>query len=129
MSIRHSFDRPDVDLAVLRAELSTRLGRRVELLTSAPTVDEPAGVLIVEDPETGDHLDVDPALVSEVVVAHQPPLSEDEQAIAEFDAATTVVGRLQVWRDWLGRRVSAESLRRERARLVLDRVRETDRRR
>lgn len=115
---RHPFGRTDIDLTRLRAELSARLGRRVELLTSAPTVEEPGGVLIVEDPDTGEYLDVDPAVVVEVVAEQRPPLSVDEQAIAEFDAAVTPQEKLQVWRGWLGQRVVAERQRRQRAELI-----------
>lgn len=121
MTVRHPFNRTDIDLTGLREALSTRLGRRVELLTSRPVGDTP-GELIVEDPDTGEHLDVDPAVVTEVVAEQRPPVSVDEQAIAEFDAASTVLEKLQVWRSWLARRVEADQQRRQRADLIRDRM-------
>lgn len=116
--IRHPFNRTDLDLSALRAALSTRLGQRVELLTSGPTNDDPDGVLIVEDPATGAHLDVDPLAVAEVVAAQPPTVTDTERAIAEYDAATTIVGRLAAWRAHLGRQAATERAGRERARRV-----------
>lgn len=119
--IRHPFNRDDIDLSALRDALVTRLGQPVELLTGKPTGADPNGVLIVERPDTGEHLDVDPAVVAEVVAAQPAVMSLDEQAIAQFDAAQSVAGRIQAWRDHLGRRVAADQRRKQRIRsLVAD---------
>lgn len=119
--IRHPFSRDDIDLSALRDALATRLGQPVELLTGKPTDVDPNGVLIVEHPDTGEYLDVDAAVVAQVVAAQPVVMSLDEQAIAQFDAAQTVVGKLQAWRDHLGRRVAADRQRKQRMRsLVAD---------
>lgn len=116
MTVRHSFDRDDIDLVALRAALSARFGLQVELLTSGPTEADPNGVLILEHPDTGEYLDMDPATVAAVVDAQPVALSEDERAIAEFDAAPTVALKLAAWRASLGRRVARDRERRDRVR-------------
>lgn len=116
--IRHPFNRTDIDLTALRAALAARLGQPVELLTSGPTADDPDGVLIVEDPDTNAHLDVDPVAVAEVVAAQPSRVTEAARAIAEYDAATTLVGKLAAWRASLGRQEALEQAGRERARMV-----------
>ena len=118
MSTRFPFDRDDARLTQLKAELAARLGRAVEILTSEPTLDEPDGALIVTDPGTDQPLDLDDALVAEVVAAHvpvPPPPSPERAALDRFDAATTIAGRLAAFRDYLALRVEEQ----ERARGAL----------
>lgn len=117
MTVRHPLLRDDVRMSQLRDELSTRLGRRVELVAQRPTEDEP-GVLIVEDPDTAEWLDVDPAVVAEVVAAHTPPpaRSREEEALAELDAASSPATKFEALRRYLVGRVEDDRVRREQAR-------------
>lgn len=115
---RHPFGRTDIDLTRLRAELSARLGRRVELLTSAPTVEEPGGVLIVEDPDTGEHLDVDPVVVASAVaeVAAAPVRSPlDARTVEQLRAARTVEQLRDALLAHFGERIEQQQAARERA--------------
>lgn len=111
----------------LRAELSTRLGRQVELVTSEPTDAEPDGVLIVEDRATGEWLDIDPVTIAEVVAAHVPParqLSAEEQALAALESETTLVGVRAVFRAYLVRAVAEQAAARDQMRMLRRRSRE-----
>jgi hypothetical protein len=123
--IRHPLGKA-VDIDRLKAELSARLGRPVELLTGEPTGDDPDGVLIIEDPDTGEWLDVPPVVVTAVVAAHAPPdrRSPEEVAAEEFDAAPTLAAKLQVWRAHLGRQVTAQQQARDKLEQFRDRIRE-----
>lgn len=123
--IRHPFDPDDVALDQLKVELEARLGRPIELLTSESTEAEPSA-LILEDPATGEHLDVDPVMVAEVLSVHTPAvrLTAEEQALAAFEAATTVVERLAVFRAYLARQVADQREQRVRSREALDQLRE-----
>lgn len=112
MSVRHELRREDVDLTRLRGELSTRLGFEVELVSRTPTTDDPDGVLIVEDAAGGTRIDVDPAVVAEVVAAHAPRVSAAREALAALRAADTVPGRLAAVEGYLARLVAEEDRRR-----------------
>lgn len=119
--IRHPFDRDDIDLNKLRADLAVRLGRPVELLTSEPTEDEPDGVLVLEDPDTGQWLDVDPVAVAEVVAAQvpaTPPLTPEAEALAALESATTLVAVRAVFRGYLARAVADQAVARDRLRFL-----------
>lgn len=125
MTVRNPLDRVDVDLKRLRAEIAVRLGRPVELVVQLATEDEP-GELIVEDPDTGEWLDVDPEVVTEAVTAHQVPQPEqtpEQRALAAFDAATTVAERLAVFRAYLVRRAENDTVQQQRIRQLRRRVR------
>ncbi len=128
--IRHPFDHDDAHLPTLKAELSARLGYPIELLTSEPTDADPAGVLLVEDPITGEQLDVDPSVVAAVVAEHlppSPPITPEALALVEFDAAGTVAARLAVFRSYLERSVGSQAA--AQARLRSDRERRRQERR
>lgn len=115
--IRHPFTRTErFDMIKLRRALADRLGISVEVLTSEPSDDDPDGVLIVEDPETGEPLDVDPGLIAEVVrgIAEWPVLSIEERAAAQFDAARTTNDKLAAFRSYLADRIVAQEQSRER---------------
>jgi hypothetical protein len=69
----HALTRDDVDLERLAEELAERLGRPVALSARKPgqvddTGDELPGLLIVLDGDTGDELEVDPAVVAAALV-------------------------------------------------------------
>jgi hypothetical protein len=103
---RHPLNRADIDLNALLADLRTRLGQPVEMLTSPPTDDEP-GVLILEDPKTGEHLDVDPAVVAAAVAASpRARKSNERQFLDDFDAAPNVAGQLRAMRNYIARRAA-----------------------
>lgn len=101
---RKSYPNPkgnDIHSRLLSDELSTALGRPVEVsfITAGQFDDEGTpipSVIYVMDPDTGDDLTVDPAVVDRVVRAHvrpaPPPSDEDQRAAirAEMDAATTI---------------------------------------
>lgn len=116
--IRHPFDPDDVDIDSLKAALTSRLGRPVELLTSRKTSEEP-GVLIIEDPDTGEHLDVDAAAVAAVVAAQQRPKGRMQLLLEEFDAAAPAA-RLAVFRKFLAQQVDDETAGRRRFLDLLD---------
>lgn len=117
MTTRHPFTPvPGMDYAKLRAKLAERLGFPVETLTSEP-VDGP-GVLIVEDPKTGEHLDIDPELVAAVLaeITTAPVRSSEERALAEMQAARTVVEKVAALEDYFGRTVAVAATHRAVAR-------------
>lgn len=93
----HNLARPDVNLAALGQELSSKLGREVALTARLPgQLDEEGndlpGVLIVLDAKTGEELDADDVAVTKAVQAHKPPLTAQErraQAIASAEKKAT----------------------------------------
>jgi hypothetical protein len=79
----------------------------VELLTSEPTGDRP-GELILENPDTGQHLDVDPAVVAAAIAATPAaPKTNEQQFLDEFDAARDINGKLLALRNYIARSVDA----------------------
>lgn len=72
-----------------------------------PTEDDPVGVLILEDPDTGERLDVDPAAVAGALAAHQLPKGRRQLLLEEFDAAPPA-GKLLVLRKFLAQEAQAE---------------------
>lgn len=114
MSLRHPLAREDVDFGQLRAELSARLGRRVDIVAQPATSAAP-GVLICEDPESLEWLDIDDTVIAEVVAAHVPPprpVTREERALAAFDAAPTAAGKLAAFREYLAEQVTAQARQR-----------------
>jgi hypothetical protein len=117
MTQRHRLDRSNVDLIALREQLSTRLGQPVELITREPDPDTGApGELIAERRDTNEWLDVDPALVAELVATaaeRTPAVSAEERARNRFDAATTIPEKLAAFRGYLGERIDEQQRRRQ----------------
>jgi hypothetical protein len=115
--IRHPLGRTGLNLTEVKRALGERLGRPVELVTQDPVTDLGApGELIVEDRGTGEWLDVDPALVAEVIATapeRVPAVSAEERARNRFDAATTIPEKLAAFRSYLGERIDEQQRRRQ----------------
>lgn len=120
MSERHEITRADIDPDQLRAALSTRLGRRVETVLR-PASDTEPGRLTVEEPD-GSVVDLDPAVVAEVLASLPVLQSEEQRLVADIDAAATVLGKVTAIRDFYARRVSESEARRRRETELLDRL-------
>ena len=120
--IRHPLNRADLDLTALKNELETRLGRRVELLTTKPRGDQP-GELILEEPSSQEHLDVDPAIVEAAIAATAAPKSNEQQFLAEFDASPNVASQLLALRNYVARQVGAAEKERQAREHFLDHMR------
>lgn len=116
--IRHPFDPPDrFNLARLRELLSERLGYRVETLTGRPPGGGP-GELILEHPDTGEWLDVDPDAVASAVaeVAAAPVRSPlDARTVEQLRAARTVEQLRDALLAHFGERIEQQQAARERA--------------
>lgn len=104
---RHKLVR-DVDYAVLRDQLSTRLGRPVEVAATPPTPDGEPGEVLVECAVSGEILTLDTAVVRSVVAVcpSRPEYRNSEQVLADdMDAADTVDDQLRAIRAYLQREI------------------------
>lgn len=106
----HLVTRKNVDPTQLQEDLVRRLGQDVTVTMRMPSDTEP-GYLRVQDVRSGVDLDVDPAVLDEVLEQNTPPESSGQQFLREFDAAPTQAGKLLALRDYIARDVAEQEHR------------------
>jgi len=101
----HLVTRKNIDPVQLQEDLIRRLGQDVTVTLRMPSDTEP-GYLRVQDVRNGVDLDVDPAVVDEVLEQNAPPETNGQRFLREFDDAEGVEGQLRAMRDYIARKES-----------------------
>lgn len=101
----HLVTQKEVDPVQLQEDLVRRLGEDVTVTMRLPSDTEP-GYLRVQDVRNGADLDVDPAVLAEVLAENAAPESAGRRFLREFDAAETEGGKLLALRDYIARDIA-----------------------
>jgi hypothetical protein len=102
--------RKEIDPVQLQEDLVRRLGEDVTVTLRMPSDTEP-GYLRVQDVRNGVDLDIDPAVLDEVVERNSPPESSGQRFLREFDTAATQAAQLLALRDYIARDVAEQEHR------------------
>jgi len=99
--------RKKIDPVQLQEDLIRRLGRDVTITLRMPSDTEP-GYLRVLDVRNGVPLDVDQAVIDEVLEENDSPETNGQRFLREFDGSEGVEGQLLALRDYIARDVVAQ---------------------
>jgi len=113
----HRVTRRDIEWGQLTKELETRLGRPVAAMFELDQ-GATAGELTLRDPETLEYLDVDQAVIDEVVAAHKPPEPPARKALRKLNEAKTIPAQLAAVREFMEHLAEQEAKQAE----VADRI-------
>lgn len=106
----HLVTQKEVDPVQLQEDLVRRLGKDVTVTMRLPSDTEP-GYLRVQDVRNGADLNVDPAVLDEVLAENASPESTGRRFLREFDAAETQDGKLLALRDYIARDIAEDEHR------------------
>lgn len=99
--------RKQIDPVQLQEDLIRRLGQDVTITLRMPSDTEP-GYLRVLDVRNGLPLDVDQAVIDEVLEENTSPETNGQRFLREFDGSDDIEGQLLALRDYVARDVLAQ---------------------
>jgi len=103
----YQVERTDIDPVQLQEDFVRTLGQDVTVTMRMPT-DTAPGYLRVQDVTNGLDLDLDPAVVRDVLAENAPPETNGQRFLREFDAAAELDGKLTAVRDYIARDVAEQ---------------------